>query len=196
MSLGKFTFKGLKKGKRSRLGAISMEFLIVIGGMALLIMSGMYIGNMVMRDIKVNDALSNMQLIHTKVTEMYNNEGSYEGLTDKIFINSGNAPSSMISSDRSSMKSPWGKVELTSDSPYEDFTLKFDNVPGDVCQRLGSVMRNSVAWESIKVGNATYELADAGVGSKKGNSLVSFLSENCVNNSGTPVTLEFTSRKQ
>ena len=186
------------KNRKNRKGALSLEMMGIIAIIAVLVMSGLYYLNIMMRDTKVNDVVAAMQLIHTKAAEMYNNEASYEGLNDKIFINSGNAPSSMVSADRTKLKSPWGNVTLSSNGndSNESFTLKFENVPGDVCQRLGSVMRNSTAWQSLKVGSGTYNLSDAGVGTKKATSLVTFLSNNCVNNNGTPVTLEFTSRKQ
>lgn len=185
-----------KMRKKNRKGALSLEMMGIIAIIAVLVMSGLYYLNIMMRDTKVNDVVAAMQLIHTKVVEMYNNEPSYEGLNDKIFIQSGNAPTSMVNADRSGLKSPWGKVSLTTTSPYEDFTLTFDNVPGDVCQRLGSVIRNSTAWEQLKVGSGTYKLSDTGVGTSKAKSLVTFLSDNCVNNAGKAVSMEFLARKQ
>lgn len=174
--------KGLKKifsmrrtrARDSRRGALSLEMLGVIAIIATIATSGIYYLNIMRRDTNVTDTIAAMELINTKVSEIYNNEPNYNGLTAELFIGTGNAPSNMVNNDRNGLKSPWGEVTLEPDGGDETFALTFENVPQDVCQRLGAVLRNSTAWQSLETDKGTYDITQ-----NEGENMASWLSDNC-----------------
>lgn len=178
------------KGKGKK-GALSLEMMGVIAVIGAIAVSGLYYMNIMMRDNKVNNMISTLQLINTKLNEMYVNEASFAGLTSAIFAKSGNAPSSVLDSAKTGLRSPWGTLTIapaTKTTTNDTFTVTIDKIPSDVCQRLGSIVGGGTAWQSLKVGSTTWDM-DA-----NGSGLVSFLSDNCEDGSNN--TLVFQARKQ
>ena len=166
---------GAKNGTRR--GALSLEMMGVIAIIGILVMGGLYYLSIMMRDSKVNSAISSMQLINTKVNEMFVNESDFSDLTVARFIRSGNAPSSLLTSDKTGLKSPWGSMTLgpadSSSGTNDTFAITFQIIPEDVCQRLASVVRGSGAWQSVSIGGTTFDVVD-----NEGDSFLDF-TDNC-----------------
>lgn len=183
-----------KLDNKKKRGALSLEMMGVIAVIGAITVAGLYYMNIMMRDTKVNNAIAAMQLINTKINEMYLNERSYDGLDDEIFIKSGNAPSSIVDSTGKGMRSPWGAMTL---SPVADedgnenatFTLTFNTLPDDVCQRLGNIMQGSTAWQKVTINSTSYDIDD-----DADTSLVSTLSAAC--NASNKNTMVFTAKRQ
>lgn len=180
--------KRIKNAKER--GALSLELMGVIVVIATIMVSGLYYVSIMMRDAKVNNTISSLSLINTKIGEMYLNESSFNGITAAKFIKSGNAPSSMVASS-TALKTTWGPLTVAAaelDSVADaTYALGLEKLPSDVCQRLGSMMGNaSSMWVKMKVGGgAEYEFGS-------GDSLVDYLSTNCAND----VTMTLTARPQ
>ena len=167
---------GAKNGTRR--GALSLEMMGVIAIIGILVMGGLYYLSIMMRDSKVNSAISSMQLINTKVNEMFVNESDFSELTVARFISSGNAPSSLLTSDKTGLESPWGSMTLwpANSSPgatNDTFAITFQSIPEDVCQRLASVVRGSGTWQSVSIGGTTFDVVD-----NEGDSFLDF-TDNC-----------------
>lgn len=155
---------GRKIGDKKRRGALSLEMMGIIAIIGVLVMSGLYYLNIMMRDTKVNDMVSAIQMINTKVAEMYNNEANYNGLSAKMLIDAGNVPTSLVDGTRAGLKSPWGAMTLAPVAGPENggaetaYTLTLEGVPGDVCRRLTTSMRRATAWYSISTGGTEFKL--------------------------------------
>lgn len=177
--------------KRGKKGAISLEMMGVIAVLGLIAAGSIYYISMMLRDTKVNSTVEALQLINTKVNEMYLNEPSFSGLTSEIFAKSGNASANILNGDKTGLRSPWGTITIdpvSSDSTDDTFKITLSRLPQDVCQKLSSTVMSGSSWQSIKVGAATWDADDDGSG------LVNFLFTNCAE--GNNNTVELQARKQ
>lgn len=177
--------------KRFQKGMSSIELIVYLSIATIMIMSCLAAGSILVRDTRIKNTISDMQLIAVKVNEMFANESSFEGLTDEIFIKSGNAPNSIINSTRDGLRSSWGSMTLepaTSSTDNDVFTLTLSNIPLEVCLKLGNIIKNADTWAKLEVGSSAYDAI-----TDQDNSMITFLSEACKKGSNTMI---FTSKRQ
>ena len=187
------TFKQRQLSNKKKLGALSLEAIAVIAFIAFLITGALYSMNLMFRDGRINDAMTNLQLINTKVNELYSYSPDFTGLDAEKLIRSGNAPSGMINSSRDGLRSYWGVIRLgptNSDSGTDNtFSVTFENVPSEVCQKLGIIIAGSgTPWQSLDIDGSLHDSID-----NQDDNIVDFLFENCVGKSNE---MTFTAKAQ
>ena len=89
----------------------------------------------------------------------------------------------MINSSRDGLRSYWGVLRLgpaSSDGGTNNtFSVTFENVPSEVCQKLGIIIAGSgTPWQSLDISGSLYDSID-----NQDDNIVDFLFENCVGKS-------------
>lgn len=182
-------------GKRnSRKGFMSFDMLFWLA-MAGIILGGImvYIG-ISQRDNKANNTIEALQLINTKLNELYTNERGFgDGNLAKILIDTKNVPASFIAGD-DSLRTPWGEMTIESADADEGggdnnaFEVTLDSIPQAVCVRLGTLISGSTSWYSVTINNTEVTANDE--------DLVKSINDNCSAGENDASTMVFKGRKQ
>lgn len=143
----------LAKRQKER-GFTLMETLLVIAIVAVVIAGAFALYNVAMSDSDVNQSVSEVQSISTRIQKAYNVSGSpYSSLTTQAGINIGVFPEGMIRG--TTVYNTWnGMVTLTGTATT--FTITYTNVPQSSCA--------SFAASSGNIGESLVQVAVNGTG--------------------------------
>jgi hypothetical protein len=179
--------------RRASRGAISTEMLGYLGVYAFLIIAAIGAVMMMMRDSKANGMKQELQMMNTKIHDMYQLESSYVSITTALVAQSPFMSKDAIGADGQTLRSPWGVMQVapaTDNTSNDTFSIELDTIDAKTCKQVGQVAGATDAWRSLAVNGNIYDNNNDNSSSP----LVVFLNTNCTG-SGDAITMTFVARR-
>ena len=152
----------LKQRKNLQKGFVSIETMMVFAIVAIAIAMAIYFINMLVQNNRGKDEVSNIGLVKQKVTELFSQDSSYNGLTDEVLIKAGVLNKSMISG--TSLVNQW-KNEFTVSTGTDNKTFKITTkgIPDSQCTNIANAYRKQVVGLTVNGTAIVENSADKGI---------------------------------
>lgn len=128
-------------GYKKQAGATLLELTMVVGIIAVISIAAISYYNTVNNANKVKDEVNNINSLSASIRNMFNSQGSYEGLENKIILKSSSFPDRMRvnQTDFVNIKNSWLNAGVTVASTnimgtaHDGFTITYTGVPQKSC---------------------------------------------------------------
>lgn len=125
---------------KARKGATLLELTMVVGIIAIISIAAIAYYNSVNNGNKIKDEVNNVNSLTAAVRNMFNTQGSYEGLSNAVILKSSTFPDRMrVPGDANKIKHSWLSDGVTvaaanvSGTANDGFTVTYKDVPNAAC---------------------------------------------------------------
>lgn len=152
-------------GYKKQAGTTLLEMVMVVGIIAVISIAAISYYNTVNNANKVKDEVSNVNSLSSAVRAMFNSQGSYEGLNNKIILKSSTFPDRMRvnETDFANIKNSWlnngvvvGSTNMRG-TAHDGFTITYSGVPQKSCFDL---LTQTARHYYVKVGGGAWSEGD------------------------------------
>ncbi|MDG3024885.1 MULTISPECIES: type 4 pilus major pilin [Vibrio] len=130
---------------KSRRGATLLELTMVVGIIAIISIAAIAYYNSVNNGNKIKDEVNNLNSLSAAIRNMFNTQGSYEGLSNAVVLKSSTFPDRMrVPNNNTQIKHSWLSNGVTvasatvSGTAHDGFTITYKDVPNDACTDIVS----------------------------------------------------------
>ncbi len=132
---------------KSRRGATLLELTMVVGIIAIISIAAIAYYNSVNNGNKIKDEVNNLNSLSAAIRNMFNTQGSYEGLNNRVVLKSSTFPDRMrvpVPNNNTQIKHSWlsnGVIvesATVSGTAHDGFTITYKDVPNDACTDIVS----------------------------------------------------------
>lgn len=156
-------------GFKNQAGATLLEMVMVVGIIAIISVGAVSYYNTVSNSNKVKDEVNNLNSLSAAIKGMFNTQGNYSGLENKIVLRSGSFPDRMRVSETnfSDIKHSWKNNGVEVDpqtifgSTDDGFSIVYSDVPTGACY---DIVQQAARHYYIKKGGGVWKESDGQTG--------------------------------
>jgi type II secretory pathway pseudopilin PulG len=159
--------RAARLGSTRKRGVTLIEAVLYISIALALIVGGLVFFQQASLAQRTNSAVRNISAIASETRGLYQQQNSFDGLSEAALVNAGAVPTSLIDGD--DLKNEWGGIiDVTSEDPHDTFTVTYPGLPTAACVRL----TNTDASGSGRVGSGIASIAFAEAGQDMGDEVL------------------------